>query len=278
MIMRATNRFSLLVVTAGLLLGVVRADDSGLKGPGLEIELIAEDRAIAPGHPFVVGLHLRHFPGFHTYWKNPGVVGMETSLDWNLPEGFSASPIQWPFPEKSFMGEYPCHGYEREVTLLVTITPPETITDDSVTLSAEAAWMCCAVGCFPGFETFTLTLPVSDEPIADPAYQKLFRQARKELPLTDPSLTATLVSKVDSPVIEMKFRREREWMGDEPLYFFSSDRQISSDQPQNFIPQDDGSLLLKIPRSDFSPEKKRTVPGVLKIGPKAYVLEAKPKA
>ena len=61
--------------------------DPGMKKPGLDIGLIAETASITPGRPVTLGVHIEHFPGFHTYWQNPGMVGMETSLDWKLPEG-----------------------------------------------------------------------------------------------------------------------------------------------------------------------------------------------
>lgn len=275
--MKLSAFFPLLPLLAGLLSGPLQAEDPGLKGPGLEVKLISENSHITAGEPFVVGLHLEHFPGFHTYWRNPGVVGMETSLKWDLPEGFSASGIRWPYPENTFMGQYPCHGYERDVTLLVTITPPEKIPDDSVTLSAEAAWMCCAVGCFPGFETLSLTLPVSDSSRPNPDHKKLIQKAIAELPSTDHSITANLVSQVDAPTIRIIFRNKEKWE-EGAYYFFSSDRQISSDQPQEFVNRDDGSLLLEIPRSEFSPKGKITIPGVLKIGSEVYALEAKPRS
>lgn len=254
----------------------LRGEDPGMKGPGLEIGLIAETASITPGKPLTVGIHLKHFPGFHTYWKNPGMVGMETSLKWNLPAGFTASEIQWPAPENTFMGQYPCHGYERDVTLLVTITSPKKISSDSVTLSTEAGWMCCAKGCFPGFKTLSLTLPVSRTPIPAPAHQKLITRARKEIPSTDHDLVATLLSKVDAPEIRIHFA-SKDKLPQKDVYFFSTDRQISSDQEQNFDRRNDGSLILKIARSEFSPEGQTTVPGVLRIGKKSFSLVAGPK-
>ena len=79
---------------------------------GVEVELLAEVNAIVPGKSFQVGLRIRHEKGFHTYWQNPGIVGVATSLKWTLPEGFTASEIQWPYPELTKMASYPCHGYE----------------------------------------------------------------------------------------------------------------------------------------------------------------------
>ena len=102
-------------------------EDPELIGPGLEIGLISESTGVTPGRPLTLGLHIHHLPGFHTYWKSPGIVGMATSIEWSLPEGFTASKIRWPYPQNTFMSKYPCHGYERDVTLIVDITPPEQI-------------------------------------------------------------------------------------------------------------------------------------------------------
>ncbi|MGC6458019.1 MAG: protein-disulfide reductase DsbD domain-containing protein [Akkermansiaceae bacterium] len=268
--MRTLFLFALLTV-------VLRAesDDPSMKGPGLKIELIAETASMTPGKPLTVGVHIKHFPGFHTYWKNPGMVGMETSLKWKLPKGFTASEIHWPAPENTFMGQYPCHGYERDVTLLVTITPPESLSGNSVTLSTEAGWMCCAKGCFPGFQTLSLTLPVREKPVPAPNHAKLIARAKKDLPSTDHGLTATLLSKVDAPVVRIHFTSKSE-LPLKDLYFFSTDRQISSDQIQKFEPQPDGSLILNVARSEFSPEEKTSLPGVLRIGKAYYSLVAQP--
>ena len=65
----------------------------------LEVSLISESRSIRAGRPFFLGLHLIHPPGSHTYWKNPGIVGLATTVEWDLPPGFSAGEIQWPAPQ-----------------------------------------------------------------------------------------------------------------------------------------------------------------------------------
>ena len=185
------------------------AKDPRLEGPGLAIKLISENRSVTAGQPFTVGLHIHHYPGFHTYWKNPGIVGMVTSLEWTLPEGFTASEIQWPYPENTFMGEYPCHGYERDVTLLVTITPPREIPAKEITLKTNAMWMACAKGCFPGYETFSISLPVTREALADATAKAHIAKAASEMPSTKHHVKATLLSKVDAPRIKIHFKSKK---------------------------------------------------------------------
>jgi DsbC/DsbD-like thiol-disulfide interchange protein len=246
------------------LIRMLVAEEPGLVGPGLSVELISENFTISSGKDFTVGLHLHHFPGFHTYWQNPGMVGMAPSLEWTLPEGFKASEIQWPHPEHTFMGEYPCYGYERDVTLLVTITPPKIIHAKKVSLCADAAWMCCSKGCFPGYETFTLELPVARTLSPNPKATELIQKAREELPSRKHDARLELLSKTNSKKI--KVRLTAPGIGEaQKVHLFSTDRQISSDHPQVISKESQDSLLLEVPRSEFGPEDPKNLPAVLQI-------------
>jgi DsbC/DsbD-like thiol-disulfide interchange protein len=175
------------------------------------------------------------------------------------------------------MSKYPCHGYERDVTLIVDITPPDQIMAKEVKFKAKSAWMCCAKGCFPGFETFELTLPVTDEPKPVPSAKARLSKAISELPSKKHNIEGIIQSSPDQKMITLSFQGEFK----RPLkeaYFFSSDGQISSDQKQKFVEEKNGSITLKIPRSEFSPEGKTTIPGVLKIGGRYLEIEAKPES
>jgi DsbC/DsbD-like thiol-disulfide interchange protein len=64
-------------------------------------ELLAHaPEGAAPGQTVWLGLLLDHAPKWHTYWKNPGDSGLPTELQWTLPAGVTAGPIQWPTPTK----------------------------------------------------------------------------------------------------------------------------------------------------------------------------------
>ena len=67
-------------------------------------ELVAEKASIAPAATLWVDLHLAIKPGWHVYWRNPGDSGLPTTIDWNLPSGFSAGAISWPVPEHFVQG------------------------------------------------------------------------------------------------------------------------------------------------------------------------------
>ncbi len=231
---------------------------------GVSLELIAENKTIAAGQPFQVGLSIRHEKDFHTYWKNPGVAGVPVSLEWDLPEGFSAGPIQWPVPEKTWMAIHPVHGYERDVTLLVEIVPPAEIESREVELKAAASWMACADGCFPGRKDLTLRLPVGPPPAAASEHASAFAAARAEIPKPLRGWSVEVLSPMDSEEIRIRFTpAEGAAARPEGVYFFSSDGQISSAPEQKIVTLDGGAFEIYAPRAQYSPKKQARLPGVV---------------
>ena len=236
---------------------------------GVDVALVSENSTISACGKFTVGLKIHHHPKFHTYWRNPGIAGVPTEIVWQLPEGFTAGPIQWPYPERTLMAIHPVYGYERDVMLLTEITPPPQIASPEVRLKAAATWMACADGCYPGKADLELVLTVSPNPVKDPAAAGAFANARREIPQTLDGWNAELVSAVDAP--EIRLRLTSKLPGDSQglpgdLYFFSSDGQISSDPPQKLETNKDGSIEIIAPRAAYGPKGKNVLPGVLLSG------------
>lgn len=237
---------------------------------GVDTSLVSEASQIVAGGKFRVALKLHHHPGYHTYWRGPGIAGVPTELHWDLPPGFSAGPIQWPFPEKSMMAIYPVHGYERDVLLLVDITAPSEIAASEVELRATANWMACAKGCFPAAVDLTLNLPVGSAAKIAPAQKAAFEQATEELPQPLLGWTVELVSARGAPEIRFRVTPDAATSGASvarEVYFFSDDGQVSSDQPQKVVFAGDGSFEVSVPRSTSTEVDKATLPGVLECDP-----------
>jgi DsbC/DsbD-like thiol-disulfide interchange protein/cytochrome c biogenesis protein CcdA len=145
-------------------------------------ELLADADAIVPGKPITVGLHIQAVPGWHTYWEYAGDAGLPTSIQWTLPGGFQAGPIQWPAPVADYEpGDILVYAYPGEVLLPVEIqTPPDLKPGQSVQLKAHAAWLVCAQLCVPGKADLSITLPVAAT--SHPADEALFKATRALLP------------------------------------------------------------------------------------------------
>jgi thiol:disulfide interchange protein DsbD len=148
----------------------------------VEAELVAATDAIVAGRPLTVGLRLKHQHEWHTYWQVPGDSGLPTQINWKLPAGFTAGPIEWPHPRRLPVGPLMNFGYEGETLLLTTIQVPADVKAGSpVTLNAKAEWLECREVCIPGDAEVALTLPVKAD--AGPSkHAALFRSAQASVP------------------------------------------------------------------------------------------------
>lgn len=222
----------------------------------LQIKLVANTTHIQPGQPFEVALHLQHPRHYHTYWKHPGVVGVPTQMDWQLPKGWKADPIQWPAPKMVNMFTIRAQGYHGDVLLPIRITPPKTISDTTVTLQGRASWMCCYKECNPGTTVLSLTLPVRNEAAEpDANWDAQFRKTHANIPqpLTGWTTQASINSKTQEITLTLKpepatagyARKIRE------ITFFAADDLVNPDIEQPMQVNPDGSYTLKLKVSEY---------------------------
>ena len=263
--------------------GAAAAPAEDYRGGDVNLQLISEVKSIQPGEPFTVGLYIQHGPGFHTYWQNPGVVGVKTTFEWDLPEGFEAGPVQWPAPQRTKMATLTAYGYEGDCVLLVDITPPKELPEEmeKVTLKTKVGWMACATTCHPGWSDFELTLPVGKKPAGEekvrpdwnPQARKLIKAERRKFPEKiagwrtetgrvpgGDEKNRWLELTVFAPEEETAWETLADW-GD--VYFFSHDDQVDSDAPQKLTVNSDGSLTLRMKVSQYTPEDPKSLPGIL---------------
>lgn len=151
----------------------------------VKITLVSEEKTIQPGRSFWVAVQLDLEKDWHVYWKNPGDAGFPLKLNWKLPEGFQAEPLQWPFPEKFTFENMVGFGYHDEVTILTRITPPSHLEPGTeVQLKGNASWLVCSsVTCLPGSAPVSVNLKVdSAAPEIDSANAEIFKVARAKMP------------------------------------------------------------------------------------------------
>ena len=163
-----------------LLLALAAPQATAQVTPLVRAQLLADTNAIVPGQPFQAGLLLEMADGWHTYWEYSGDAGLPTTIQWQLPHGFTAGPIEWPVPEaKLEPGDIQTYAYGGRVLLLTTITPPAGVTGN-IALKAKADWLVCKETCIPGGAELELTLPVATN--SSPANAALFEEFRSQLP------------------------------------------------------------------------------------------------
>ena len=152
--------------------------------PPVTAKLVSAQAAVVPGRSLEVGVLLDMAPGWHTYWAYSGDAGLPTKIDWSLPEGFSAGPIQWPTPKGLLEpGDIQTYAYGGRVLLIVNIAVPSDAQGEAK-LQAKVSWLACREMCVPGSAEVELTLPVAGASgLANPS---LFSTFRAQLPAASP--------------------------------------------------------------------------------------------
>jgi thiol:disulfide interchange protein len=216
----------------GLLLAAA-AVDAGPEGASkhTKVRLVPEVSSIQPGTPLSLALHMAMDPHWHTYWQNPGDIGREIRIAWTLPEGMTAGALEWPAPDAIRGADLTSYGYEGEVTLLVTMTPPATLAGADATLAAKLDWVECTEGkCIPsGKVSLDVTLPVRAEtPAADASVAALFQAARGRLPGDGASWKAQAMSA--GPRLALTFESPRPLSS--ATFFSDTKKTIEPGAPQ----------------------------------------------
>jgi thiol:disulfide interchange protein DsbD len=246
----------LLLVTLGL---IAESKVQALEpNSPLQIALVSEVKAVQPGKPFYAGLHLKHKEGYHTYWKFPGIVGVPVNMTWSLPAGWKAGAIEWPEPEQVHMFKIRAQGYHGELVLPVRITPPPDLKSGTkVTLSGQAAWMCCGRDCNPDFADLKLELPVAAKEVIDATWEPAFAKAREAAPqpldANTWTATATRNSK-DRVTLHLTAKSEaakQQLASVKDVLFFTDDGYIHADKDQILRKEDDGTLQLELTVSEY---------------------------
>src|SRR4051812_18354851 len=160
--------------------------------------MLADVSSIAPGEKFTVGVKLKLAPDYHVYWINCGDTGIPTKITLKLPEGFTASEVQFPIPHKfDVPGGLTAYGYADEVMFLVTVTPPKGLKEGAeAPIGAKASWLVCDKdACVQGNATVELKLSCSAKPQAANAAE--FEKWRDQLPKNSDQVQQQI--QVDAP-------------------------------------------------------------------------------
>lgn len=214
--------------------------------PKVKVQLIAEQESIQPGKPFWVALKMDVIPDWHVYWRNPGDSGMATRMTWDLPQGFEASPIVWPTPQRIAIPPLLNYGYSDQVLLLTQISPPAN-TDPTVTIKGKADWLVCHDVCIPESAEFSLDLPVAEQEPVTSAWGSAFNATRRHIPK---EFTGTVKAvKQDDNQFVLTVTNLPLPATDIPVeaYFFSGDLALVNHSGEQRFTQNDRDVMLTIP-------------------------------
>ena len=126
----------LFLLAAGL---PARAASSFADADHVRVQLTAIDKNLYPGtnEDRYAGLYFKLEPGWHIYWKNPGDAGLPPHIQWTLPKGITAGPMQFPVPKRLPLGPLMDFGYEGEVYFPMMLSVAKNIKPGPVTTESR---------------------------------------------------------------------------------------------------------------------------------------------
>ncbi|MBP9865827.1 MAG: septum formation protein Maf [Candidatus Omnitrophica bacterium] len=233
------------------------AESGKVRSEHAEASLISEYTAVQPGKPMRVALKLKTDPDWHTYWINSGDSGLATSIRWTLPEGFSAGPIQWPYPSAIRQDPLVTYGYHGEVWLFTTLQVPASLSPGSkVVFRAKADWLECEVPCLPGQAELALELDVQTKPRLSLEWQQGAAHFLGQLPKPAPAGRAAFEQNEKILILKSNLAAQE-------AYFFPYDSELLDHAAPQVLRTGESALTLEIQRSRLKTGLIERLTGVL---------------
>ncbi len=247
-----------------LLLAASRLPAQPVSTPHVDAELVCETVSVQPGKPFHVALRLVMEDGWHTYWRNPGDAGMPTSIEWRLPEGWSAGEVEWPVPER--LGEAPevSYGYGGTLLLPVEIIPPAELKPaETYTIAASASWLVCNEVCIPGKADLALRLPAVSTPAGrESEWGTPITIARGRVPVPLQGWSASALRSGEGFILRLVPSDPSLSIPSSAAFFPGEEGMIDHSAAQETA-QADGSLIIRLARSPYASAPVERLQGVL---------------
>lgn len=231
----------------------------------IRASIVAEGPA-RPGGTVMLALLMQPDKGWHGYWSNPGDAGYGLTLDWKMPEGFSAGALQFPVPQTLLISGLMNHVYEHDYAVLVPITVPAGATG-TIPVSVRANWLACTDEiCVPERADLEGALTIGESGPLDPRFVQW--RAALPAPLGQPATFAMAGGKLR---LAIPFPAAAPL--EKPHFFINESSTIAYAAAQQFRRKGD-TLIVELERaSGATGPAPASVSGVISIGGAAGGLE-----
>ncbi len=95
----------------------------------------------------VAALRFEMEPGWHTYWRVPGQVGIPWEFDWSGSSNLKSVTFEWPRPEILETFGFVSFVFEEELVLPVRLVPIDSATPIEISLAID--YGLCSEICIP---------------------------------------------------------------------------------------------------------------------------------
>ena len=170
---------SLGVLTSFLGSGALAAQSAVVETSTTKAKLVFAQDGIAPGAETVsAALVLELEPGWKTYWRSPGEVGIPPQFDWQGSENLREARHFWPAPDRFTAFGIENFGYETRVAFPIEFTLDAPDTPAEIALRLDL--LVCSDVCVPETLLLDHTLPLGSD--LDPASAEIISAALTTVP------------------------------------------------------------------------------------------------
>jgi thiol:disulfide interchange protein len=271
------RRLCLLGLLGAASLGAHAKESTELSTDHLRSQLVAAQQAAVPGQVLQLGLRLQHDPGWHTYWKNPGDSGLPTRLEFELPAGLGAGPIEWPLPERQPAAGLVNFGYSHTELLPVSIEVPADYVAPTLSVRLRASWLICETECIPGSGEYALELPVTAGSAEPSRWQPLFERAAARRAKALPDADARYRFEADTFVLELPLQGALSAAfaeGVEGWTLIPATAQIVANADPPRLSVEDAALHIAVARSEFFAGAPEQIELLLTNGERGFEFKA----
>jgi len=266
------RRFGFALVTFLLALVALPAAAQPAGQNNLTVDLVAESDAPAAGSEVTIAFVAKPDPGWHGYWKNPGDAGLDTRLDWTLPQGVTAGELRYPVPTRLMIAGIMNYIYKGNYTQFATLKIPAGLAPGTkLPIAVRADYLICTDEiCVPETENLTINLTVGDGSITAERRAQ-FDEWRRLLP--KPLGSQAKFQVVDGTLrIAIPFPASVDLWND--AYFFAQTPDAVTYSAPQSVTRDGDTLILSVKAGSKVPER---LDGVLAAGERdGFALTAVP--
>jgi thiol:disulfide interchange protein len=241
----------------------------------LHVQLVVPQSTFYPGGPNSAGLYFKLEPGWHVYWKNAGDSGEPPKINWNLPQGITATPLQFPAPKRLPLGPLMDFGYEDQVLFPFSFDVAKSAHPGPAILDAKASWLVCREVCIPGKAELGMRVLLAATAPASPTIssvdESLWKQAQGTLPADLPASDQALFQPTSTGFRLGITTGRRET---DAVFFPADQNLIDNPSPQTVTPTRDG-LVLELKKDTNLQSNPAQLKGVLELsGGRSYEIAA----
>ena len=155
----------------------------------------------------MAGLQIDLAPGWKTYWRQPGDVGIPPQFNWAGSENLESVQVLWPAPKVTWDYGSRSVGYDTQVVFPMVVTPK---SDKAVQMQAQILLGVCDDICIPVEVNIRATLPAKGK--KDRAISKaVSRQAR----VADHPVTCSFAIENGATVAKLSIQMPKLGQGEE---------------------------------------------------------------